>query len=230
MQLTVREVGTFLNAPEATVLRWIKQRGLPAQQVGGQYRVNRSELLEWATAQKLKVSQELFDQLANDAEPVPQLSEALQAGGIHYRLTGTNKAEVLRALVSVLPLPEGTDREMLFRLFQAREAAASTGIGDGIALPHVRNPIVLNVTRPSITLCFLERPVEFGALDGQPVSVLFSLVSPTTRCHLQMLARLSFALHDAQFKGVVTRQAAAEEVLHHARRVEAATPSGKAAR
>jgi PTS system nitrogen regulatory IIA component len=230
MQLTVREVGTFLGAPEATVLRWIKQRGLPAQQVGGQYRVNRSELLEWATAQKIKVAQELFDQAVNDAEPVPHLSEALAAGGIHYRLPGSSKDEVLRALVGVLPLPEGTDREMLFRLFQAREACASTGIGDGIALPHVRNPIVLNVTHPSITLCFLEKPVEFGALDGQPVGVLFSLVSPTTRCHLQMLARLSFALHDAQFKGVVTRQAAAEEVLQHARRVEAATPSGKAAR
>jgi PTS system nitrogen regulatory IIA component len=229
MQLTVREVSSYLNTPEATVLRWIKQRGLPAQQVGGQYRVNRAELLEWATAQKIKVSQELFDKIADDAEPVPQLSEAIQSGGIHYRLPGSTKDEVLRALVGVLPLPEGTDREMLFRLFQAREAAASTGIGDGIALPHVRNPIVLNVTRPSITLCFLEEPVEFGALDGRPVGVLFSLVSPTTRCHLQLLARLSFALHDAQFKEVVTRQASAEEVLRHARRVEAATP-GEAAR
>jgi len=124
---------------------------------------------------------------------------------------------------------------MLLRLFQAREAAASTGIGDGIALPHVRNPIVLNVTRPSITLCFLEKPVDFGALDCQPVGVLFSLVSPTTRCHLQLLARLSFALHDAQFKEIVKGQGTAEEILRHARRVEAAVPApaveaGKAAR
>jgi PTS system nitrogen regulatory IIA component len=225
MQLTVREVGAFLNAPEATVLRWIKQRGLPAHQVGGQYRFNRAELLEWATAQKIKVSLDLFDQMAGEAEPVPHLSEALQSGGIHYHLSGGNKDDVLRALIGVLPLPGGTDREMLLRLFQAREAAASTGIGDGIALPHVRNPIVLNVTRPSITLGFLDRPIDFGALDGQPVSVLFSLVSPTTRCHLQMLARLSFALHDAQFKAVVTRQGTAEEIMQQARRIEAAAPS-----
>jgi PTS system nitrogen regulatory IIA component len=235
MQLTVREVGTFLNTPEATVTRWIKQRGLPAHQVGGQYRFNRAELLEWATAQKIKVSQELFDQVAGDTEPIPQLSEALTAGGIHYRLPGADKDEVLRALIAVLPVPADTDREMLLQLFRAREAAASTGIGDGIALPHVRNPIVLAVTRPSITLCFLERLVEFGALDGQPVGVLFSLVSPTTRCHLQMLARLSFALHDAQFKDVVRQHGTAEEILRHARRIEAAAAAraaeqGKAAR
>src|SRR5439155_24993889 len=162
----VREVGTFLNVPEGTVLRWIKQRGLPAHQVGGQYRFNRAELLEWATAQKIKVSLELFDQAAGEAEPVPHLADALQAGGIHYQLPGANKDEALRALVGVLPLPEGTDREMLLRLFQAREASASTGIGDGIALPHVRDPIVLHGTRPSSTLCHLERPIDFGSLAG----------------------------------------------------------------
>jgi len=229
MQLTVREVGNLLNAPEATVLRWIKQRGLPAHQVGGQYRFNRAELLEWATAQKIKVSLELFDQLPNETDPVPCLSEALQAGGIHYRLAGAHKDDILRALIGVLPLPEGTDTEMLLRLFQAREAAASTGIGDGIALPHVRNPIVLHVTRPSITLCFLEEPIDFGALDGQPVSVLFSMISPTTRCHLQLLTRLSFAFHDAQFKEVVKRHGPAEEILHQARRVETAVPPPAAA-
>src|SRR5438034_985186 len=62
-----------------------------------------------------------------------------------------------------------------------REALQSTGVGDGIAIPHVRNPIVLHVSRPMITLCFLERPIDFGALDGKPVHVLFSLISPTVR-------------------------------------------------
>ena len=89
------------------------------------------------------------------------------------------------------------------RLFLAREASASTAIGDGIALPHVRNPIVLHVEQPMVTLCFLDHPVDFGALDGKPVHVLFSLICPTMRSHLQMLSRLSYALHDAKFKEVV---------------------------
>jgi PTS system nitrogen regulatory IIA component len=225
MQLTVREVSKFLDVPESTVARWIKQRGLPAQHVGGQYRFNRSELLEWATANRLKVSVELFDRLENDAEPVPSLAEALEAGGIFPRLPGSDKDSALRSLVSVLPLPDELDRELLLRLFQAREASASTAIGDGIAFPHVRNPIVLHVVRPMIALCFLEKPVDFGALDGKPVHVLFSLVSPTVRTHLQLLGRLTFALHDVQFKDKVIRQARSEDILREARRVEALLPA-----
>ena len=220
MQLTVRDVGKFLNVSESTVTRWIKQRGLPAQHVSGQFRFNRAELLEWATANRIKVSVEMFDHLKADDEPAPNLVEALQIGGIYYQLQDTSKERALRALVQVLPLPDGSDRELLLRLFLAREAAATTGIGNGIALPHVRNPIVLNVTRPMVTLCYLERPVDFGALDGQPVRILFSLICPTVRSHLQMLSRLSYALHDPQFKEVVLRQESREAIVEAARRVE----------
>jgi PTS system nitrogen regulatory IIA component len=221
MQLSIRDLTQLLNVAESTVARWIKQRGLPARQVGGQYRVNRSELLEWATANNVRVSLELFDHLEADAEAVPSLAEALEAGGIHYQVPDTNKAQALRALVQLLPLPDGVDRELLLRLFLAREASASTAIGDGIAIPHVRNPIVLHVARPMITLAFLAQPVDFGALDGKPVHVLFSIVSPTNRTHLQLLSRLSFALHDARFRAAVTRCGPREEIMDEVRRVEA---------
>ena len=104
----------------------------------------------------------------------------------------------------------------------AREALASTGVGDGIAIPHVRNPIVLHVPRPTVTLCFLERPVDFGALDGKPVHCLFTLVSPTIRAHLHLLSRLAFALRDPGFHAVVQRQALRDEILTELRRVESA--------
>src|SRR5437667_1379425 len=234
MQLNIRDLTKLLNVAESTVARWIKQRGLPAQQVGGQYRVNRAELLEWATANNVRVSLELFDHLEADAETVPLLAEALEAGGIHYQLPDTNKDRALRALVQVLPLPDGLDRELLLRLFLAREASASTAIGDGIAIPHVRNPIVLHVARPAVTLAFLSQPVDFGALDGKPVHVLFSIISPTNRSHLQLLSRLSFALHDGGLRETVARKAPREEIMQEIRRVEASmraptAPAGKAA-
>lgn len=228
MQLTVREVSKFLNVSEATVTRWIKQRGLPARHVGGQYRCHRAELLEWATAHQIQVAAEMFDQRSEEAEPMPTLAEALEAGGIFYGIADSTKDQALRALVQVLPLPAGVDREVLLRLFLAREAAASTAVGDGIALPHVRNPIVLDVDHPTITLAFLTRPVEFGALDGKPVYVLFSLICPTTRSHLQMLSRLSYALHDDRFKNAVVRQAPREEILAEARRLAARLSAPKA--
>lgn len=224
MQLTVREVSKFLNVSESTVARWIKQRGMPALNINGQYRFHRAELLEWATANQLRVSVELFDHLNDDDEPLPGLAEALEAGGIIYNLQDTSKGMALRALVQVLPLPEGVDREFLLQLFLARESSASTAIGEGIAIPHVRNPIVLHVNRPMITLCFLQKPVDFGALDGKPVNTLFSLICPTARTHLQMLSRLSYALHDPEFKKMITRQGTREEILHEARRVDQTLP------
>ena len=222
MQLTLRDVSRFLEVSEPTVTRWIKQRGLPAQYVGGQFRFNRAELLEWATANRIKVSVELFDRLGGEDEPAASLAEALEAGGVHQRVADGTKERALRALVRLLPLPDGVDRELLLRLFLAREAAASTAVGDGIAIPHVRNPIVLHVERPLVTLCFLERPIDFAALDGKPVRVLFSLVCPTMRSHLQLLSRLSYALHDVAFKAALLREGTRAEILREARRVEAA--------
>ena len=233
MQITLRDATRFFSVSESTLTRWIKQRGLPAQHVNGQYRFHRAELLEWATANQVKFSLEMFDDLETADEPPPSLAEALEAGGIFYKVQDTSKERALRALAQVLPLPEGIDRELILRLLLVRESAATTAIGDGIALPHVRNPIVLHVDRPMITLCFLEGAVDFGALDGKPVQVLFSLICPTTRNHLQMLSRLSFALQDPQFKVVILRHGSCDEILGEARRIDAALAAvseGKASR
>src|SRR5207247_3343849 len=157
----------------------------------------------------------------SNSTPIPGLVEALQAGGIFYRLSGADKERALRAVVEQMRLPEEVDREFLLRVLLAREALQSTGIGDGIAIPHVRNPIVLHVSRPSITLAFLSHPVDFGALDGKPVHVLFSIVSPTNRSHLQLLSRLAFALHDSKFRETIIRQAPRDAIMHEIRRIEA---------
>jgi PTS system nitrogen regulatory IIA component len=148
------------------------------------------------------------------------LSEALRAGGVHYRVSGTDKASVLHAVVDMIQLPEEVDRDFLYQVLLAREALGSTGIGDGIAIPHVRNPIVLHLSRPLVTLSFLDQPVDFGAIDGQPVTTLFTLISPTVRAHLHLLSRLGFALRDPDFKKAVLGQASRDVILEALRRVE----------
>ena len=221
MQLTVQDVAGLLKVSEKTVYRWINERSLPGYRVSGQYRFNRAELLEWATSRKIQVSPEIFQEPESSSTPLPGLVDALQAGGIFYRLAGTDKESVLRSVAEHMRLPEEVDREFLLRVLLAREALASTGIGDGIAIPHVRNPIVLHVSKPMISLCFLEKPVEFGALDGKPVHALFSLISPTVRAHLHLLSRLAFGMRDTSFREAVARQASRDEILNEARRMEA---------
>ncbi|HXV36244.1 MAG TPA: PTS sugar transporter subunit IIA [Myxococcota bacterium] len=226
-KLTVREAAGLLNASEKSVYRWIKQGRLPAYRINDQYRINRAELLEWATARKLHVSPEIFAEPESEAGLPPTLEDALRAGGIHYRVGGHDTASVLHAVVDTIPLPEDVDREFLFQVLLAREALGSTAIGDGIAIPHVRNPIVLHLSRPSVTLCFLERPVDFGALDGQPVSTLFTLISPTVRAHLHLLSLLAFALRDPGFRAAVRSQASREEIFDALRKATAAVAAPK---
>ncbi|HEV8605479.1 MAG TPA: PTS sugar transporter subunit IIA [Tepidisphaeraceae bacterium] len=220
MKLTVRDAAQLLSVSEKTIYRWIKQGVIPAYQISDQYRFNRAELLEWATSRKINVSPEIFAEPDGSETPPPSLSEALKAGGVHYRVGGTDKPSVLHAVVDMIKLPEEVDREFLYQVLLAREALGSTGLGEGIAIPHVRNPIVLHLARPLVTLCFLERPVDFGAIDGQPVTTLFTLISPTVRAHLHLLSRLGFALRDPDFKNAILKQAPREEILEALRRVE----------
>lgn len=217
MKLTVRDSASLLNVSEKTIYRWIEQKIVPAYLVNGQYRFNRAELLEWATARKIPVSVDLLTEPESGTAPLPTLVEALEAGGIYYRVSGHDRESALRAVVDIMRLPDEVDRDFLFRVLLARETLSSTGVGQGIAIPHVRNPIVLHVTRPTVTLCFLEQPVEFAALDGEPVRALFTMVSPFLRAHLHLLSRLAFALRDDGFRSAVQTEASRERILQEAR-------------
>ncbi len=213
MKLLVKDAARLLSVSEKTIYRWIKQGSIPAYRLNEQYRFNRAELLEWATARRIPLSPEIFREEESEAASLPRLTEALKAGGIHYRIGGSDKASVLHHVVETMRLPGEVDREFLYEVLLAREALGSTAIGDGIAIPHVRNPVILHLERPMVTVCFLEQPVDFGALDGRPVDVLFTLISPTVRAHLHLLSRLSFALRDPGFKEAIVRQAGREELM-----------------
>ena len=221
MQLGVLDVARILNVSEKSIYRWIEQGQLPAYKVNDQYRFNRAELLEWANAQNINVSKEMFAEPDADAESTPDFADSLEAGGIFYQLEGNEKESALRSVVTAMKLPPEMDREFLLRVLLARETMASTGIGDGIAIPHVRNPIVLSVNRPAISLCFLKKPVDFGAIDGKPVHTLFTLVSPTVRIHLYLLSRLAFALRDPGFKAAISRPGKCAEIFAAARALTA---------
>jgi nitrogen PTS system EIIA component len=220
MQLRVRDVAELLSVSEKTVYRWVQQNALPGYRVNNQYRFNRAELLEWATANKIRVSADLFSEPESAKTIADSLSEAVKRGGIHYRVGGKDKSSAIASVVEMMNLPSEVDKEFLYSVLLAREALASTGIGDGIAIPHVRNPIVLHIPALTVNLCFLEQPVDFGAIDSQPVYCLFTIVSPTVRAHLNVLSRLGYALRDQDFRNALKSQANREDILSHLKRVD----------
>lgn len=222
MQLTPRDAARLLGVSDSTLQRWLKSGELPATRVNDSFRLNRIDVLEFAAARNLPISADLLAELETDTQALPSLADAVRAGGVHHVISGTDKSSTLREVVERLPLPRPGDRELLHRVLLAREALGSTGLGDGIAIPHARNPIVLRISRPEVAICYLDRPVDFGAMDGKPVHTLVTIVTPSTRVHLHLLAVVAAALHDPAVRSRLEARAGAEELLPELARVEAA--------
>ena len=226
MQLTLRDAAAYLSVTESAVRRWITERALPVHEVNERLYLNAVELWEWAAEHGVVASRRLLEHAQRSPEEVPLMSELLRTGGIHYDIEGSGKRDVFRAFVERLPLPPEQDRQTLLSVLEAREALGSTGIGDGIAIPHVRNPIVLHVEQPFVALCLLSSPIDFDAVDGVPVHALFLVVSPTVPIHLRILGELGFLLRDAALRDLLRRRAREYDILSRIDMLEATRTTG----
>jgi PTS system nitrogen regulatory IIA component len=220
LKLTPADAAALLDVDESTVYRWIEEREMPAERIAGRTFLNRAAVLEWATENRVPVSARVFRPQEGGREKLPSFAAALAAGGVHHGVPGATREALLEAAVSRLPLPEGVDAAEVLAVLLAREATASTAIGDGIAIPHVRMPIVLDVDEAIVSLAFPATPVDFGAPDGKPVTALFTMVTPTVHGHLHLLAALAFLLRDEAFHAAVAAAAPAETLLARAGEIE----------
>lgn len=220
MQLTLRQAASYLGVSEATARRWITQRDLPVHHAHERLYLNAVELWEWAVEHGVRVSRSLVDHARQSPDDTPPLADLLETGGVHYHVQGADKPAVLREVVGRLPLPPEVDRDFLVSVLEAREAMGSTGVGGGIAIPHVRNPIVLHVDAPFVALCLLEHPVDFDAIDGELVHSLFTVVTPTVPVHLRILAGLGFVLRDDVLRQLLRARAPAGDIIGRIRLLE----------
>ena len=107
-----------------------------------------------------------------------------------------NKKQVLHELAGKAAELCGLSERNILEILQQREKLGSTGVGNGIAIPHGKLP---KLTRLFGLFARLERPVDFEALDGQPVDLVFLLLAPegAGADHLTALARVARLLRDA---------------------------------
>lgn len=199
MKLTIHEIAQSLYLPLGTVRRWIRQGRIPIHKSGSGFVFNEAILNKWAAAHNLTFSP---PQKGHEKQPDPELenlSSAIQRGGIFYDVKGKDVASTLKAAVEDIIVLTNHSKEMLYQQLLERENLTSTGIGKGIAIPHPHHPLPDADYRPFITTCFLEKPIEFAALDSKPVFVLFILLCPSVKSHLHLLSRLAFCIRDDSF-------------------------------
>ncbi|HSP33138.1 MAG TPA: helix-turn-helix domain-containing protein [Thermoanaerobaculia bacterium] len=208
MKLTLGEAAALLNSEEDRVHHWIESADLPAQKIRGEYWINRTELLEWATEHDVGVAPRAF----RGDHATPSLAAALRAGGVHDNVPGSDLDSVLRYVVGHLSLADHSDRETLLDVLLGRGALGLKGVGDGIAVPQVRTPIVLAPRVAMLSLWYLQPPLDYSAF--------FLLVSPTVHVHLAMLAKLTFALKRGEFRGAVRGRRPEDDLVRLAARME----------
>jgi mannitol/fructose-specific phosphotransferase system IIA component (Ntr-type) len=130
------------------------------------------------------------------------ISQLLVPAGIQINLRAGDRDGVLDELVKLVPELTGQPdaQAKLLRALHEREQLHSTGIGDGIALPHARNALVGIVEKPIIVFGRHPAGVAYGAIDSVPTRLFFLLIAPTVTQHLAILARVSRLLRDPRLR------------------------------
>ncbi|MGD0261568.1 MAG: PTS sugar transporter subunit IIA [Verrucomicrobiota bacterium] len=150
------------------------------------------------------------------------LSELLSPATINLDLKSTDRDSVLAELVNQIPQfaerPEA--RQTLLRALHEREQLHSTGIGDGIALPHSRNALVGLVDRSIIVFGRHKKGIPYDAIDRVPARLFFLLIAPTVTQHLAILARLTRLLLDPKLRQSLLTADKPEKVLALIREAE----------
>lgn len=124
------------------------------------------------------------------------LSDILDHRAVASALKVQNKKQLLQDMAQGLSSQTAVDSRIIFETLLQREKLGSTGLGQGIAIPHGRLPTITRVTG---YFARLASPVTFESVDGEPVDLVFALVSPNHAGadHLTALARISRVLRDA---------------------------------
>jgi mannitol/fructose-specific phosphotransferase system IIA component (Ntr-type) len=149
------------------------------------------------------------------------LTELLTIERIKIPLVSDNKDDLLRELVAVATGSNGAhDRDEVLRAVREREAVLSTGIGHGVAIPHGKSA---GVSELRMAAGRAAAPVEFDALDGQPVSLFFLLVGPETAAgpHIKALSRISRLVRRDDVRERLTQAATAEDFMRALQEAEA---------
>ena len=143
-----------------------------------------------------------------------KISDVLSPELTSCNLPGRSKKRILENIAQIITAQlEGSDElcDVLFDNFISREKLGSTGLGNGVAIPHCRTPGIKKIYG---FLAKLTTPVDFDAIDDEPVDLLFALVVPEEKNdeHLSTLARIAGIMQDNQSRQIL-RECDSDELL-----------------
>ena len=139
-----------------------------------------------------------------------QIPDILRPDAVKVPLDGTSKRAVIDELCDLLECHDGVDSiDQLKQTVWEREDQRSTGIGEGLAIPHGK---CRSVSRPAMAIGLPTTPLEFDSIDGRPVELVILLASPADRIaeHIQALGKISRLMSDSSVREKAYHAADAE--------------------
>ena len=195
--LTLAEVASFLKIAEKTVLRMIHKGQIPCVKIATQWRFVPSQIQQWLSSGGSLVDRadagrdELGLAIEHGNERIP-ISRLTDEGLIITGIAPGSRRGILEQLVSPL-VQRGLieDSAGYVEKLLNREDIISTGIGNGVAVPHVRNPMENPVSRPILVLGTCSQGCDFRSVDGSTTHLFVLLLAGSEIVHLRILARIN---------------------------------------
>jgi len=191
--MTLTEIAGYLKVSEKTVLRMVQSGQFPGAKVSNQWRFVRDVVDDWLSARMYAAPKRSLLNVVGTGARVLSATRLISAGLMVLDVKPGARADVLRQLV--VPLEKGglvRDAARYVELLLAREDIVSTGIGHGLAIPHVREPEEYAVDdAPCMVLGICREGTDFGALDGKKTFIFVMPCAGSESVHLRLLARIS---------------------------------------
>lgn len=209
----LKDAARMLSVSEETLLRWVRQ-GLirPANPDGTLF--EEDLLRRWAAERGLPIGGAAPRVAAPEAH---LLASAVARGAVTIEPDAESASAVIAAAIAALPDLSDSERRSLHAQILDRERMASTALGHGVAIPHPRTPPQDLLGEPVVSVVFPVHPIDWAALDGEPVRTAFLVLAPSAPVHLALLSRIAYAIRSPQFLDLLAERPAKEVLVERLR-------------
>lgn len=189
--LTLAEAARYLKVSEKTIRRLIDEDAIPCAKVGGQWRFMKQTIQQWLQSQMKVVPQQAYLNTLIQKEAI-SLSSLIDPVCVFWDMDAKTSQSVLYTLSQSLQDAGAVENtgQFLVQLLE-REKMMSTGIGNGIALPHARLSGQPPVLRSALAIGFVREGIDFSAIDGAKTHLFVVIASHTDPVHLRILSFFS---------------------------------------
>lgn len=213
--MTLSEVAKYLKLAEKTVLRMVHRGEIPCGKVASQWRFMHSVIDDWLISKMKVIPRNDLSAVIETGQSLVPLSRLVREDFIVPQIYPGTKEQVLKQLIR--PLVQGKliqNEEAFLKKLMKREQIVSTGIGAGIAVPHLRNPQENPEGGPYLVVGSCSEGTDFNALDGQKTYLFFLLCTDSVTVHLRVLARLNVILRDQKLRTALLQAKTSQHIFH----------------